>query len=210
MHVNDLVDAARFDASTLTLDPIEVDVHDVLQQAVDQARAMTTTHRFRIDIPPAVPPPRWDPDRVRQALLHVLSNAIKYWPEGGQIAIKARPQLEGVVISVRDRGLGVPPQEQERVFERYFRLADRSGAPSDSWQRARPVSGARRRRGARRDGLDRVDRRPRRGHDGPPAAALARPRALAQPRWRRSSPFRSRRGRILQFPSVSARLSSEI
>lgn len=124
MHVNDLVDAARFDASTLTLDPVEVDVHDVLQQAVDQARAMTTSHRFRIDIPPAVPPPRWDPDRVRQALLHILSNSVKYWPDGGQITIKARPQVEGVVISVRDRGLGVPPDEQERVFERYFRLAD--------------------------------------------------------------------------------------
>jgi len=124
MHVNDLVDAARFDASTLTLDPIEVNVHDVLQQAVDQARAMTTTHRFRVDVPPAVPPPRWDPDRVRQALLHVLSNCIKYWPDGGQITIKARPQVEGVVISVRDRGLGVPPDEHERVFERYFRLAD--------------------------------------------------------------------------------------
>jgi PAS domain S-box-containing protein len=124
MHVNDLVDAARFDASTLTLDVLEVNVHEVIQQAVDQARAMTTTHRFRVDIPPAVPPPRWDPDRVRQALLHVLSNSIKYWPEGGQITIKARPQLEGVVISVRDRGLGVPPDEQERVFERYFRLAD--------------------------------------------------------------------------------------
>lgn len=124
MHVNDLVDAARFDASMLTLDLLEVDVHEVIQQAVDQARAMTTIHRFRVDIPPAVPPPRWDPDRVRQALLHVLSNSIKYWPDGGQIAIKARPQLEGVVISVRDRGLGVPPDEQERVFERYFRLAD--------------------------------------------------------------------------------------
>ena len=123
MHVNDLVDAARFDASTLSLDLLEVDVHDVLQQAVDQARAMTTRHRFRVDIPPAVPPPRWDPDRVRQALLHVLSNSIKYWPEGGQIVVKARPQLEGVVISVRDRGLGVPPDEHERVFERYFRLA---------------------------------------------------------------------------------------
>lgn len=123
MHVNDLVDAARFDASTLTIEALEVDVHEVVQQAVDQARAMTTAHRFRVDIPPAVPSPRWDPDRVRQALLHILSNAIKYSPDGGQIAVKARAQLEGVVISVRDRGLGIPPAEHERVFERYFRLA---------------------------------------------------------------------------------------
>jgi PAS domain S-box-containing protein len=123
MHVNDLVDAARFDATTLTLDLIEVDVQDVVQQAVDQARAMTTTHRFKLDVPPALPPPRWDPDRVRQALVHVLSNAIKYWPDGGQINVKVRPQLEGVVISIRDRGLGVPPEEHERIFERFFRLS---------------------------------------------------------------------------------------
>jgi signal transduction histidine kinase len=123
MHVNDLVDAARFDVSLLTLNLIEVDAHDVVQQAIDQARAMTTAHRFRLDVPPAMPPPHWDPDRVRQALLHVLSNAIKYWPEGGQVGVRVRAQVEGVIISVRDRGLGIPVSEQERVFERYFRLA---------------------------------------------------------------------------------------
>jgi len=124
MHVNDLVDAARFDASALSLDLIEVDIHDVVQQAIDQARAMTTSHRFRLDVPPALPPPRWDPDRIRQALLHVLSNAIKYWPDGGQIAVRVRAQLDGVVISIRDRGLGIPPEQHERVFERYVRIAD--------------------------------------------------------------------------------------
>jgi PAS domain S-box-containing protein len=123
MHVNDLVDAARFDADALTLDLIEVNAHDIVQQAIDQARALTTTHRFRLDVPPAMPSPRWDPDRVRQALLHVLSNAIKYWPEGGQIGVRVRAQVDGVIISVRDRGLGVPPSEHERIFERYFRIA---------------------------------------------------------------------------------------
>ena len=123
MHVNDLVDAARFDATTLQLDLTEVDVKTVVEQAIDQARAMTTTHRFRLDVPPAIPQPRWDPDRVRQALLHVFTNAIKYSPEGGQIAAKVRAQVEGVIISIRDRGLGIPPEEQERVFERFYRLA---------------------------------------------------------------------------------------
>lgn len=123
MHVNDLVDAARFDATNLQLDLTEVDVRTVVEQAIDQARAMTTTHRFRLDVPPAIPQPRWDPDRVRQALLHVFTNAIKYSPEGGQIAAKVRAQVEGVIVSIRDRGLGIPPEEQERVFERFYRLA---------------------------------------------------------------------------------------
>jgi signal transduction histidine kinase len=123
MHVNDLVDAARFDATTLQLDLTEVDVKTVVEQAIDQARAMTTTHRFRLDVPPAIPQPRWDPDRVRQALLHVFTNAIKYSPEGGHVAAKVRAQVEGVIISIRDRGLGIPPEEHERVFERFYRLA---------------------------------------------------------------------------------------
>lgn len=123
MHVNDLVDAARFDATTLQLDPVDVDVRGVIEQAMDQARAMTTTHRFRLDVPPAIPQPRWDPDRVRQALLHVFTNAIKYSPEGGHITAKVRAQIEGVIISIRDRGLGIPPEEHERVFERFYRLS---------------------------------------------------------------------------------------
>jgi signal transduction histidine kinase len=123
MHVNDLVDAARFDATTLLLDLADVDLRSVVELAIDEARAMTTTHRFRLDMPPAMPQPRWDPDRVRQALLHVLTNAIKYSPEGGQISVRVRAQVDGAVISVRDRGLGIPPEEQERVFERFYRLA---------------------------------------------------------------------------------------
>lgn len=122
-HVNDLVDAAHFDPSILSLELREADVQDVVQRALDQARAMTTVHRFRLDMPPAIPPPRWDADRVRQALLHVLSNAVKFWPEGGQIGVRVRPQLEGVVISVRDRGMGIPPADHDRVFERFVRLA---------------------------------------------------------------------------------------
>ncbi|MCC6176507.1 MAG: PAS domain S-box protein [Chloroflexi bacterium] len=122
--VNDLVDGARFDASELELSVHDVDAADVVQQAVDQARAMTTVHRFRLDVPAGLPRPRWDPDRARQALLHVLTNAIKFWPEGGQIGVKVRPNPEGIVISVRDRGLGIPPEEHERVFERFYRLSN--------------------------------------------------------------------------------------
>jgi PAS domain S-box-containing protein len=123
LHVNDLVDAARFDPDALELTLVDVEVRDVVQQAIDQTKAMTTLHRFRLDVPAALPQPRWDPDRARQSLLHVLTNAAKYSPDGGQINVKVRPQQEGVVISVRDRGLGIPPDEQERVFDRFYRIA---------------------------------------------------------------------------------------
>jgi PAS domain S-box-containing protein len=127
MHVTDLVDAAYFDPETLTLDSEEVDVREVVEHAIDRTRALSHIHRFRLDIPDALPHPQWDPDRARQALLHVLSNAVKFWPEGGLITVKVRPRLEGIVISVRDRGLGIPGDDHERVFERFYRVA---GSPA--------------------------------------------------------------------------------
>ena len=127
--VGDLSDAARFDAARVEptsrdLALTEVDVLGLVAQAADQARAMTTVHRVRLDTPVTMPPAWWDPDRVRQALINVLNNAIVYWPEGGQIGVRVRPRAEGVLISVWDRGLGIPPDQLERVFERFYRVPD--------------------------------------------------------------------------------------
>lgn len=122
--VGDLLDADRIDLRALELVVAEVDVLVLVEQAVDQGRAMTTLHRLRIDAPVSLPPAWWDPDRARQAITQLLSNAVRYWPEGGQIGVRIRPREEGVVISVRDRGLGIPPDQLERVFERFYRVTD--------------------------------------------------------------------------------------
>ena len=118
--VGDLFDAARLEAAETELQPTEVDVLALVEQAADQARAMTTVHRLRLDTPVTMPPARWDADRVRRALLNVLHNAIVYWSEGGQIVVRVRPRADGVLISVRDRGRGIPPDQLERVFERFY------------------------------------------------------------------------------------------
>ena len=122
--VGDLLDAARVEVGGGELIPSEVDIGPLVEQAIDQARAMTTRHRFRLDAPATLPPAHCDANLVRRALVNVLSNAIKYWPEGGQIGVRIRPRLDGVFISVRDRGLGIPPHQLERVFERFFRIVD--------------------------------------------------------------------------------------
>ena len=122
--VGDLLDAARIEVGGGELAPSEVDVVPLVEQAIDQARAMTTRHRFRLDVPASLPPAYCDPNLVRRALVNVLSNAIKYWPDGGQIGVRIRPQLDGIFISVRDRGLGIPPDRLQQVFERFFRVVD--------------------------------------------------------------------------------------
>lgn len=122
--VGDLLDAARIEVGGGELAPSEVDVVPLVEQAIDQARAMTALHRFRLDAPASLPPVICDANLIRRAIVNILSNAIKYWPDGGQIGVRVRPQLDGIFISVRDRGLGIPPDKLERVFERFYRVLD--------------------------------------------------------------------------------------
>lgn len=63
-----------------------------------------------------------DRDRIEQVLLNIISNAIKYTQEGGRIDIDAITQPQEVLITVADNGIGIPEQEQSRVFERFFRV----------------------------------------------------------------------------------------
>jgi PAS domain S-box-containing protein len=127
--VGDLLDAARVEMEGIELALEDVDVLELVHQAMDQARALTTLHRLRLDAPATVPTARWDPDRTRQALVNVLANAIKFCPTGGQIGVRVRVHSDGAVLSVRDRGVGIPPGQLDRVFERFYRVPDRDGRP---------------------------------------------------------------------------------
>jgi signal transduction histidine kinase len=62
-----------------------------------------------------------DPIRMRQVFANLLDNAIKYTPEGGQVTIRARREDADVVISVRDNGMGIPREEQEKIWDRLYR-----------------------------------------------------------------------------------------
>jgi two-component system phosphate regulon sensor histidine kinase PhoR len=66
-----------------------------------------------------------DRDRLEQVLANLLENAIKYNRPGGQVWLRAQPQEQYVLISVEDTGIGIPPEHQERVFERFYRVRER-------------------------------------------------------------------------------------
>jgi signal transduction histidine kinase len=70
-----------------------------------------------------LPPAAADPDKVRQVIANLVDNAIKYSPHGGAVDVALDHAEDGFVrICVRDEGLGIPPREQERVFEKFYRL----------------------------------------------------------------------------------------
>jgi two-component system sensor histidine kinase BaeS len=77
--------------------------------------------RWQADIPDTLPELSLDADRVGQALGNVISNAVKYTPADGEVAISAGEEEAGVWIRVRDTGVGIPPEEQAHIFEPFYR-----------------------------------------------------------------------------------------
>ncbi|HEY2013225.1 MAG TPA: ATP-binding protein, partial [Bryobacteraceae bacterium] len=99
-------------------------INGLLHEAVDSIRPIAEKNQLQLDLVPAPPDSEaWcDSEAVSQILSNLLDNAIKYTPAGGRITVGAQPAAEFVEVYVRDTGIGVPPEEQPRLFERFYRV----------------------------------------------------------------------------------------
>lgn len=118
--VNDLLLLARADAGQhLDLQPL--DLQPLVLSAVRQARLLADGLSVELEDPV---PDLWingDADRLAQVLLILLDNAIKYTPPSGQVRVSVQRKGERVALGVSDTGVGIPPEELPRVFDRFFR-----------------------------------------------------------------------------------------
>jgi signal transduction histidine kinase len=115
--------ASRLDSDELPVGRERVDVAGLAAQAVEAIRSHLpdgTTVELAVDEP--VEPAFGDPDRLNQVLVNLLDNAVKYSPGGGRVTVSVAGRLDAVRFSVADEGVGIPVSEQERVFEKFYRL----------------------------------------------------------------------------------------
>jgi signal transduction histidine kinase len=120
--VDDLLFVARLQAGRLVLDPVELDVAEIASQAVHEAQPRAEQKRLRLSFSGSGPVKvRGDRGRMFQLLDNLVSNAIKFTPEGGAIEVSATGTPEGALLEVSDTGVGLGPEEIDRVFERFFR-----------------------------------------------------------------------------------------
>lgn len=121
--LNDLLDLARSDAGRLQVRPQPTEVAPLIDDVVRTMRAQTEAGNQSLteDVPPGLPPIDVEPDRIRQILVNLLTNAHEYSPEGASIRVAARPVGAEVEISVTDDGPGIPKEQLERIFERFTR-----------------------------------------------------------------------------------------
>jgi CheY-like chemotaxis protein/two-component sensor histidine kinase len=122
--VDDLLEISRISRGKIVLHRERLALADAVQAAVETVRPLmeAAAHRFTVTLPPE---PVWlDADRVRlaQVIANLLSNAAKYTPGGGAIALEARLEDGLVVLAVRDTGVGIPAEELERIFDLFVQV----------------------------------------------------------------------------------------
>ncbi len=120
--VHDLVDVASIDAGRLSLRPSLHDAGQVVREALEAVRGLGREREVELALEVASPVPlRCDRDRLHQVLVNLLSNAIHVTPPGGQVTARAAALEAEALLTVRDRGPGIPPEELPRLFERWYR-----------------------------------------------------------------------------------------
>lgn len=120
--VDDLLFIARIQSGHLALEPTQLDLCAVAQQSVEEARPRAEAKSVTLSfLGSGAVMIEADKGRIFQLLDNVISNAIKFTPEGGRIDVRVVPGLDGAVLEVSDTGIGLGPGEAELVFDRFFR-----------------------------------------------------------------------------------------
>jgi signal transduction histidine kinase len=117
-----VADLSASASAALNVHPKRTDLASLVETSIGSAQAQAEQAHIRLSSD--VPSPLWayaDPLRIGQALDNLVSNAIKYSPDGGDVSISARSTKEWVQLSVTDTGMGISNEDRERVFKRFFR-----------------------------------------------------------------------------------------
>ena len=122
--VQDLLTLSRFDSgrSELNLAPFDFGeaVRDVYQ--ANRLEAQRHGHTMELELPGSLPEIVGDRERILQVMMNVVSNSIKYTPDGGRIRLSAGVQGKRVWMEVTDNGIGIPKEDRGRIFERFYRV----------------------------------------------------------------------------------------
>ena len=120
--IENLLAASKLRAQQMRLDIGDVRLDALAARAVERFSTQTTRHRFVLSFPPEFPVVQGDEVRLRQVLDNLVSNAIKYSPDGGDIEVGGYADPYTATVFVRDQGVGISEADQEHIFERFFRV----------------------------------------------------------------------------------------
>ena len=122
--IDDLMDVSRITRGQLTLRRERVDLRSIIESAVETAHPQMVTAGVQLVLDLPTQPLTLDADatRISQVFLNLLTNAAKFTPAGGSVTVTAKTHLDRVAVVVRDTGIGIAPEDQDRVFGMFVQL----------------------------------------------------------------------------------------
>jgi len=124
--VDDLLSLNYLEKGQAQLDLEEVALREVIEQVIFDLQEMAggKALHIQVNVPTDFPVLQTDRRKLDLIVTNLLSNAIKYTPEGGHISFQAWLDGDKAIVAVRDSGIGIPPEEHERIFERFYQVED--------------------------------------------------------------------------------------
>lgn len=127
--VTDLEEVSAADQGSLTVERRPVDLRGIVAEVVDEEVGRSPRHRAVVDLDDGPLEVLGDAGRLTQVTRELVTNAVKYAPDGGAISVQVQARSDVVTLRVRDEGPGIPSDLRERVFDKFARLPAASGAP---------------------------------------------------------------------------------
>ncbi|MCS6835139.1 MAG: ATP-binding protein [Anaerolineae bacterium] len=125
--IEDLLTASKIQAERrVALQLADVRLDSLAESAVERFATQTNRHKFALSFPEHFPSIQGDQRLLRQVVDNLITNAIKYSPNGGTITVGGRFSEKSVTFFVRDEGIGIPEHEQARIFERFYRVSNQT------------------------------------------------------------------------------------
>jgi len=125
--IEDLLTASKIQAERrVSLQLADVRLDSLAESAVERFATQTNRHKFALSFAENFPSIQGDQRLLRQVIDNLITNAIKYSPQGGTITIGGRFSEQSVTFFVRDEGIGIPEHEQARIFERFYRVSNQA------------------------------------------------------------------------------------
>ncbi|MDD5093311.1 MAG: ATP-binding protein [Dehalococcoidia bacterium] len=124
--VSKLLYTSRLEEEGVGLDKLLLNLENEANRVAKRFAGVRENCGVRVGFPPDFPPVSADPEKVNEVLTNLVENAIKFSPGGGTVTITGEVSGKNALVAVVDRGIGIPVDEQERVFERFYRGKDSS------------------------------------------------------------------------------------
>ena len=128
--VSALLEMSRIQSGVLRLQTEWCDLAEIIHTVLDRLQKVTGRHEIVYDVTTPLPLIQGDFMQLDRVLSNLIENAVKYSPEGTEVRVTVSLAETEVLVSVLDQGYGVPPEERERIFEKFYRLKQRRACPT--------------------------------------------------------------------------------